>query len=87
MAYKYKEERPGILTDTGQREFLKVRDRAKVLLKAGGAFMLFSATKDILGGTWKQMAYVDRLVELGEIKEITTGDVAGQDRVFVAATS
>ena len=30
------------------------------------------------------LACVDRLVELGEIKEITNGGVAGQHRVFIS---
>jgi hypothetical protein len=31
------------------------------------------------------MACVDRLVELGEIREITPRHTAGQDRIFVSA--
>ncbi len=45
---------------------------------------MFSALKGITGDTWKMMAYVDRLVEIDKIIEITNGEVAGQDRVFVA---
>ena len=81
--YKYEDEKVSIFTDRGQRDFLKVRDRAKKLLQDAGAFMMFKALKDISGSTSTMMAYVDRLVELGEIKEITGKDVAGQDRVFV----
>jgi hypothetical protein len=36
------------------------------------------------GDTWDMLACMDRLVELGEIREVTmNGDVAGQHRVFV----
>ncbi len=84
--YDYNVEKKKIFTDEGQREFLKVRDKARQLLDEGGAFMMFSALTDISGDTsWTMMAYVDRLVELGEIREITKPGVAGQDRVFVAA--
>lgn len=81
--YNYETEKPFLFTDKGQREFLKVRDRANKLLDEAGSFKIFSALKDVSGDTWKMMAYVDRLVELGEIREITDGSVAGQDRVFV----
>jgi hypothetical protein len=82
--YEYQEQKPKILTDKGQREFLRVRDRANRLLEEAGAFMMFSALKDVAGDSWLMMAYIDRMVELGEIVEITS-HVAGQNRVFVRA--
>ena len=85
MNYKYEVEKPKVFTEEGQRDFLKVRDQAFKLLDEAGAFMLFSATKGVSGDTWTMMAYVDRLVELGEIREVTPPDVAGQHRVFVEA--
>ena len=81
--YKYEDEKPKIFTDKGQRNFIKVRDRVKKLLEESGAFMMFSALKDISGDSWEMMAYVDRLVELKEIREITTDGVPAQHRVFV----
>lgn len=84
MSYDYSVQKLGIFTDEGQREFIKVRDRAHKLLAEAGAFMMFSALKDISGDSWQMMAYVDRLVELGEIREITPANVAGQHRVFVS---
>lgn len=83
--YEYNVEKHKIFTDEGQRDFLKVRDRAHQLLKEAGAFKLMNPLKEVSGNSWTLMAYVDRLVELGEIKEITGPDVAGQDRVFVTA--
>ena len=82
--YNYLVEKPKIFTEQGQEEFIKVRDRAKRLLNEAGAFKMFSALEDVSGDVWTMMAYVDRLVELGEIREITNGNVSGQDRVFVA---
>lgn len=41
--------------------------------------------RGVTGDSWEMMARVDRLVELGEIREITGSNVAGQDRVFVEA--
>lgn len=85
MSYNYELEKPKIFTEQGQRDFLKVRDRVHKLLTDAGAFMMFSALKDVSGDAWLMMAYVDRMVELGEIREITPPTVAGQHRVFVSA--
>ncbi len=86
MSYDYAEEREKIFTDDGQRDFLKVRDRANALLAEAGAFKIFAPMRNqrLGGDTWYQMALVDRLVELGEIREVTPGTVPGQDRVFVS---
>jgi hypothetical protein len=81
--YNYLVEKHKIFTDDGQREFLKVRDQVQFLLKEAGAFKVFSALKGISGDSWLMMAYIDRMVELNEIREITGPAVAGQDRVFV----
>ncbi len=81
--YDYKKEKEKIFTDSGQRNFIKVRDSVKECLKKSGAFMMYYPLKNINGDSWLMMAYIDRLVELGEIREITTNETAGQDRVFV----
>ncbi len=84
--YKYKDHRERIFTEEGQREFLKVRDTAKRLLKDSGAFTMFAPLKGICGNSWDMMAYVDRLLELGEIREVNQiDDVFAQYRVFVKA--
>ena len=86
MKYIYEEEKPFLFTDDGQRMFLKIRDNAKRLLREAGAFTLGSAIQAASSGSsWQMIACVDRLVELGEIREITGDDVAGQFRVFVDA--
>jgi len=36
------------------------------------------------GDSWRQMAYIDRLVELGDIEEVVQDDrIPGQWRIFV----
>jgi len=85
MSYNYQEQRARIFTDEGQRAFLKVRDEAARLLEEAGAFMMFNPLRAITDDSWLQMAYVDRLVELGEIREITPPRAAGHRRVFVRA--
>ncbi len=81
--YKYEERKGVVLTDDGQRLFLQIRDRAQRLLKEAGAFRLLEVTKGFTGDSWNMMASVDRLVELGEIVELTDpSKVYGQDRIF-----
>jgi hypothetical protein len=82
MSYNYETERHKIFTDEGQRRFLLVRDRVKKLLETSGAFSMCYAFQDLSGDVWEMMSHVDRLVELGEIKELTRKGVHGQDRVF-----
>ena len=84
MPYNYETERAHIFTEDGQIMFLKIRDRAKFLLNAAGAVRGQELTDGVIGDGWKMLACVDRLVELGELREITEGQqVAKQDRVFV----
>ncbi|KKN09470.1 hypothetical protein LCGC14_1046350 [marine sediment metagenome] len=78
MSYDYEVEKVNIFTDGGQRRFLKVRDKVNGLLDFSGAFMITHS-----GDTWEKMSYVDRMVELNEIREITGSKVVGQHRVFV----
>lgn len=72
MPYDYQAERPKLFTEEGQRDFLKVRDAAKALLKEAGAFRQIEvlSKSGISGDSWFMIACVDRLVELGEIVEI-----------------
>lgn len=82
--YNYEEQRKNIFTDEGQGQFLSIRDHVAELLKSAGAFKMVNAVRGQTGDSWTMLACVDRLVELGEIREITHGvQVCGQDRVFV----
>lgn len=83
MSYQYETEKPKLFTEEGQVGFLKTRDKVNELLKVAGAVRLQEAMST--GDSWEQLARFDRLVELGEIREITDDDVAGQHRVFVKA--
>ncbi len=85
--YQYETEKPRILTDEGQRAFLKIRDHVHACLKMTGAVSMGKAMSPPNGGgaasSWAMMACVDRLVELAEIREIKYGECAGQHRIFV----
>lgn len=82
--YNYQTEKKELFTDDGQRMFLKVRDKVQNLLKTAGAFRSGEAVAGCTGSSWTMLACIDRLVELGEIVEITPkNQVWGQNRVFV----
>ncbi len=85
--YEYETEKPKLFTDKGQRAFLKIRDHVQSCLKMSGAVRMEKAMSPPggsgAGDTWTMMACVDRLAELGEIREIRHGECAGQHRIFV----
>ncbi len=84
--YKYEEQKPRLFTDEGQRMFLQIRDRMNEHLDNAGACRMQEAISGAYGDSWMMLACVDRMVELGEIYELTYPQkVAGQYRVFVRA--
>ncbi|HUX16769.1 MAG TPA: hypothetical protein VMW52_09880 [Phycisphaerae bacterium] len=87
MAYDYEREKPNLFTDEGQRMFLRIRDRAHELILAAGAARMQEIIRGNSGELWEMLACVDRLVELGELREITLLPQPGpmQYRVFVRA--
>ena len=85
MSYNYQTEKPGIFTEDGQEMFLAIRDKTKKLLSEAGACRLKEMISGTTGDSWRMLACVDRLEELGEIREVTGANIAGQFRVFVEA--
>lgn len=81
--YDYSQERPKLFTDAGQRLFLKLRDYAHRLLEEAGAVRMDRITRAGWGDGWFLLACVDRMVELGELRELTGPTVPAQARVFV----
>ena len=84
MTYNYQTQRDNLFTEEGQLMFMKIRDKINVLLDQSGAFRLLEAisTARVTGDTWDMIACIDRLVEIGEIREIETKGV-GQHRIFI----
>ena len=81
--YRYTKERERLFTDEGQREFLVIRDRVQRLLQQAGVCTMGKVIDGSTGDTWFMLACVERLVELGEIVEVTQGqDLWIQDRVY-----
>jgi hypothetical protein len=84
MMYSYAEMKSRLFDDEGQRMLLRVRDFVHKTLESAGAIRMQEAMSAAGGGdSWTMLACVDRLVELGEIREITQANVPGQHRVFV----
>lgn len=82
--YSYEQMRPSLFTDDGQRMFLKIRDHVQALLRVSGAVTLEKAMQGAQGDSWTLIACVDRLVELGELREIEARPaLTGQYRIFV----
>lgn len=79
--YEYKKERKRVFEEANQEAFLKMRDRVKELLAKSGAFQVEKALG--AGDSWLQLAFLDRLLELREIREVPQSNVAGQHRIFV----
>lgn len=82
--YSFEAEKARLFTDAGQRRFIAVRDKVHSLLKQAGAVRMEEAMSGTGGSSWEMMACVDRLVELGEIRELPQPECAGQHRVFVS---
>jgi len=86
VSYSYATERSWLFTEQGSTCLVRARDNAMRLLREAGAFMAFAPLRGVqYGDTWKALAILDRMVEMGDIREVTGANVRGQDRVFVAA--
>ncbi len=81
MGYEYDKEKLVLFTDEGQKIFLKARSKIFKMLDESGAFLLANAM--YTGNPWLYIACIDRMVELGEIVEVTEKGCCSQDRAFV----
>jgi len=81
--YNYKELKPTVFTEEGQKTFLKIRDNMNALVVLAGVCTLDRAISGCTGNVWEQMACVDRLVELNEFVEVIQGKIpVAQQRIF-----
>lgn len=88
--YSYETEKSKLFTEEGQRFFISFRDGCRALLQQAGAVRLqeaIGACKVGAGESWLYLAAADRMVELGDLREVTGKDVPGQFRVFVGKGS
>ncbi len=85
MAYDYAIQKPRLFTEDNQVLFLKIRDRAKALIKSAGVARLDKMIAGCTGDSWDMLACADRLVEIGDLHEIpNVMSGAGQHRVFIS---
>ena len=83
--YQYETERPKLFTEEGQRTLIETRDKVLDLVAKSGAVRMREAIRGLSGDSWMMMAYIDRMVELGDLREVSqTCYVPGQYRVFVS---
>ena len=79
--YNYEILKNVILTDQGQRRFLRVRDKIEKIMKKTGAFRMgYIVSFDT--NSWFSLACVERMVEIGELSEVGHFEFT-QHRVFV----
>ncbi len=83
MSYDYQTERKWVFTDDGGRQLLRISKKADDILRKAGAATMEKLIAGECGGSWEMMACVDRLVEVGELREVNYGPCAGQHRIFV----
>jgi hypothetical protein len=81
MPYAYKNLRDLVLT--AQRDLLKVLRAAEDACRVAGVVRADKLMSAVEGDGWYKLALIDRLVELGELREVMVTGSAGQDRVFV----
>jgi hypothetical protein len=88
FGYVYLNERPRLFTEEGQRLLLAVRDAAFGLIATAGAaraseVMDLAVKKLGAAGTWEMLAVLDRLVEIGDLYEVTDASAQwAQYRIF-----
>jgi hypothetical protein len=88
--YKYEDLREQLFTDKGQRVLLKARDAVLRLMNTRKVMQMGEALEAVgyvTADSWLKLACVDRLVELGELREIPQDNPAGQHRLFVRGDS
>lgn len=82
MSYNYQTQRANLFTEEGQRMFLKFRDNTNKLLGSAGAVRMDKMMAGLTGDSWDMLACGDRMVELGELVEISPSNSVGQYRIF-----
>lgn len=83
MSYVYEDRRGRVFSEELQPMFLAIRDAARDHIAKAGA-VTSGRLMVVTGDTWDMLACIDRLVELGDLREIPNiFSAAGQHRVFI----
>lgn len=70
MPYDYKKERDYVFTDEGQAKLFRVLKNVKFACSFAGCCTIEKALVGEFGDSWKNLAVVDRLEELGIIATV-----------------
>ncbi len=82
--YSYAKQRNRLFTEAGQVMFLNIRAKAKALISQSGALTIEKLISECSGDAWDMLACADRLVELGELREVANPHcAAAQHRIFI----
>lgn len=85
MSYNYQQERSYVFTESGQENFIKIRDKTKELFRIAGCASFNKMTEGVsCGCSFALIACVDRMVEMKEIRLLNPEDWA-QHGVYVPA--
>ena len=83
MSYNYEDHREALFTDQGQRDVITMLQHVESTLEVSGAIRMQEALSSLVDASWHAVACVDRLHELGLIREIPQECTLLQNRVFV----
>lgn len=82
--YQYEVEKKSLLSVDGIRLVLQVKANADRLIGEAGCATIGSVLGNITGDTWKQLAAIDLLVEIGHLQYVDRRDFhLGQHRILV----
>lgn len=71
MSYRYEEFRDFVLSDEGQRDVIRTLLHAqKIMEQSGAATMRALMTQMRCCDSWQRLAVIDRLLEIGVLREV-----------------
>ncbi len=83
MSYNYEAEKEYVFTDRGSRDLIQLRDRARALCEKAGCVRAGVLMAGVSGDSFKAMALIDRIVEIGDLIEVhQTNKTVWQNRIF-----
>jgi hypothetical protein len=82
MPYNYVTQKNNLFCDEGQKLFLKIRDKVKQHIRQSGAVRMDKILSGISGDSWDMLACIDRMIELGELIELTDPSIFNMSRIF-----
>lgn len=81
--YNYEEMKSEVFKEENQEMFLKILENSKTLIEQAGVATLGKIISKVCGDSFVMLACVDRLVEIGKLKEVKQAvAVQAQNRIF-----